>query len=115
MEMIKRMKNAVKDTFIYLGLIFLLILFATAAIKSAQPTEQDLARERDRLTTAIQGNTEITVSSERELQIVKEILDSQGKEIVDVIEESKLAPAPGRVNQLLPKAYWKVTYKPKDL
>lgn len=109
------MKNAVKDTFVYFGLVFLLVLFATAAIKVSQPTEQDLAKERNHIEETIKGNTEITVSSERELQIVKEILDSQNQEIVDVIEESKLTHAPGRINQLLPKTYWKVTYKPKNL
>ena len=109
------MKNALKDTFVYLVLVFALVLFLTISIKTSQPTKQDLVRERDRIAKVIQNNTEITVSSERELQIVKEILDSQNKEIVDIIEGSKLTHAPGRTNQLLPKSHWKVTYKPKDI
>lgn len=109
------MKNALKDTFVYLVLVFALVLFLTISIKTSQPTEQDLVREQDRIAKVMQNNTEITVSSEHELQIVKEILDSQNKEIVDIIEGSKLTHAPGRANQLLPKSYWKVTYKPKDL
>jgi len=109
------MKNALKDTFVYLVLVFALVLFLTISIKTSQPTEQDLVRERDRIAKVIQNNTEITVSSEHELQIVKEILDSQNKEIVDITEGSKLTHAPGRTDQLLLKSYWKVTYKPKDL
>lgn len=109
------MKNALKDTVVYLVLVFAFVLFVTIAIKTSQPTEHDVIRERDRIAKVIQNNTEITVSSEHELQIVKEILDSQNKEIVDITEGSKLARAPGRTDQLLPKAYWKVTYKSKDL
>ena len=109
------MKNAFKDTFVYLVLVFAFVLFVTIAIKTSQPTKQDLVRERDRIAKVIQNNTEITVSSEHELQIVKEILDSQNKEIVDITEGSKLTHATGRTDQLLPKPYWKVTYKPKDL
>ena len=73
------MKNAFKDTFVYLVLVFAFVLFVTIAIKTSQPTKQDLVRERDRIAKVIQNNTEITVSSEHELQIVKEILDSQNK------------------------------------
>lgn len=109
------MKNALKDTVVYLVLVFAFVLFVTIAIKTSQPTEQDLVREQDRIAKVIQNNTEITVSSEHELQIAKEILDSQNKEIVDITEGSKLTHAPGRTDQLLPKSYWKVTYKPKDL
>lgn len=108
------MKNTLKDTFVYLGLVFVFALFTTAAIKASRPTEQDLVKERNRITKVIWDNTEITVSSEHELQIVKEILDSQGKEIVDITEESRLTQAPGCINQLLPKTYWKVTYKYKN-
>lgn len=54
------MKNALKDTFVYL--VFALVLFLTIAIKTSQPTEQDLVRERDRIAKVIQNNTEITVS-----------------------------------------------------
>lgn len=108
------MKNTLKDTVVYLGLVFIFALFMTATIKTLQPTEQDLVKERNRITKVIQDNTEITVSSEHELKMVKEILDSQGKEIVDITEESKLTHAPGRINQLLSKTYWKVTYKFKN-
>ena len=48
-------------------------------------------------------------------ETLKQYLDSQNKEIVDITEGSKLTHAPGRTDQLLPKSYWKVTYKPKDL
>ncbi len=109
------MKNTLRDTFLYLGLAFLFVLVMTAAIKSIQPNEQDLLAERNRIEASIKGNTEITVSSERELTIVEEILNNQNQEIVDITEESRLVRAPGRINQLLPKTYWKVTYKPKDL
>ena len=56
------MKNALKDTVVYLVLVFALVLFLTIAIKTSQPTEQDLVRERDRIAKVIQNNTEITVS-----------------------------------------------------
>lgn len=108
------MKNTLRDTFVYLGLIFIFVFLTTAAIKSIQPNEQDLAAERNRIEMVIKGNTEITVSSERELTIVEEILNSQNQEILDIAEESRLVQAPGRINQLLPKTYYKVTYKPKD-
>lgn len=108
------MKNTLRDTFVYLGLIFIFVFLTTAAIKSIQPTEQDLIKERNRIEATIKGNNEITVSSEHELQLVKEILNSQNQEIVDITEESRLVQAPGRINQLLPKTYYKVTYKPKD-
>lgn len=108
------MKNTLRDTFVYLGLIFIFVFLTTASIKSIQPNEQDLAAERNRIETVIKGNTEITVSSERELTIVEEILNSQNQEIIDITEESRLVQAPGRINQLLPKTYYKVTYKPKD-
>ena len=110
----KKMKNTIKDIFIHAMLIVMFLLLVTATIKATKPTEQELLEERNRITNTIQNNNEITVYSERELAVVQEILDSQNKEIVDINTEQKLTNAPGRINQLMSKTYWKVTYKAKE-
>lgn len=107
------MKNTIKDIFIYAMMLVMFLLLVTATIKSTKPTEQDLLEERNRITNTIQNNNEITVYSERELAVVEEILNSQNKEIVDISTKQKLTNAPGRINQLMSKTYWKVTYRDK--
>lgn len=109
----KKMKNTIKDIFIYAMLMVMSLLLVTATIKSMKPTEQDLLEERNRMTKTIQNNNEINVYSERELAVAQEIIESQNKEIVDIKTEQKLTNAPGRINQLMSKTYWKVTYKDK--
>lgn len=110
----KKMKNTIKDIFIYAMLMGMSLLLVTATIKATKPTEQDLLEERNRITKTIQNNNEITVESEHELALVQEIINSQNKEIIDIIQEHKLRQAPGRINQFMSKTYWKVTYKDQE-